>query len=195
MPPPLESLVRMRAFTEIPASVRAGLLRWDRPGSRLPRRAGLRHVRGGDGRVGGRRASSCKPSSVASLRSYDCLHTPELPAAVGPSSRVILLSYSGNTWEVLQAGDEAPSPRCASGRSHLWRGAQTPSREAGRRSPPVAARPPTPVGHRVHVRGSPRIPRQQLSRVTRRKGGGGAVGTRGLPWSGRRAPGSDPADR
>ena len=38
---------------------------------------------------------------------YDCLHTPELPAAVGPRARVILLSYSGNTWEVLRAGEEA----------------------------------------------------------------------------------------
>lgn len=42
----------------------------------------------------------------ATLR-YECLHSPELPASVGPRSRVILLSYSGNTWEVLRAAEEA----------------------------------------------------------------------------------------
>lgn len=38
---------------------------------------------------------------------YESLHSPELPAGVGPRTRVILLSYSGETWEVLRAWEEA----------------------------------------------------------------------------------------
>ena len=38
---------------------------------------------------------------------YQCLHSSELPSSVGPGSRVVLLSYTGNTWEVIRAGEEA----------------------------------------------------------------------------------------
>ena len=38
---------------------------------------------------------------------YYCIHAPDLPERIGPDSRVILLSYSGDTWEVLRARDQA----------------------------------------------------------------------------------------
>lgn len=38
---------------------------------------------------------------------FECLHGAELPAVVGSKSRVILVSYSGETWEVLRADEEA----------------------------------------------------------------------------------------
>ena len=38
---------------------------------------------------------------------YYCIHAPEIPERVGPDSCVILLSYSGETWEVLRAREQA----------------------------------------------------------------------------------------
>ncbi len=108
MPPPLESLVRMRAFTgDLPRQFAQGFSDGTdlaRACQDVPDCATFVVGMGGSGAAGEFVQALVRRESAIY---YDCLHTPELPAAVGPSSRVILLSYSGNTWEVLQAGDEA----------------------------------------------------------------------------------------
>ncbi len=152
-PPAADGLARMRALVaELPATFIDGF--------RLGRERTLPHDRD-DGRLfgcglGASAAAVDLARSVldaAGRSTLDLVRGEELPRAVPPGARVLVVSYSGETAEALLAYDAAGrrDTRRASGR---LRGRVGGARRRGRRSARAGpARPPAPRRRRVPAGG------------------------------------------